>query len=105
MQDRKAANLWSKLYRSCLLGYAPQSTNRVCAKEVFSARHQPLIKLFCGLSNYKTIDDIKIFFPVDRVKKMENKRYDYMELLQSKTTVSDTGSCWSLERHLFFYYR
>ena len=40
---------------------------------------------------------LKASFPVDLVKKMENKRHDYMELLRSKASVTDTGSCWSLE--------
>ena len=32
---------------------------------------------------------VKASFPVDQVKKVENKRQDSMEILQSKATVTD----------------
>ena len=54
---------------------------------------------FAAFLIIRTIGDIESFFPVDQVKKMENKRQDSIELLRSKATVTDTGSCWSLEHH------
>ena len=48
---------------------------------------------------------LKASFPVDGVKKMENKRQDSMELFQSKTTVTDIQVAAGVWSAVSFHYR
>lgn len=80
MQYKKVGTSFLKSLQTLFIEKTPLSCLSCPCPEVFSARRQSQIKLFCGLSNYKDNGWRAIAFMFEQVKKMEDEYQQTMEL-------------------------